>query len=182
MLYVINLNVDSLLCVFTSLDVICSPNRIMVGKEVMLWTAKKTGEYSSDYESKPIGSVIEVEGLQKYTFKIEKDTKADKLRVIIEDRINRYSMQFDRPHKDKNNEFIIRGEGEQGTFSKGPVLRMELVHSESRGTPSALKILADKGNILKGKKDVFHDDILISDADANRLKRYFQENFVASSN
>ncbi|HET7149256.1 MAG TPA: MBL fold metallo-hydrolase, partial [Candidatus Nitrosopolaris sp.] len=73
--------------------------RIMVGKEGMLWTAKKTGEYSSDYESKPIGNVIEVEGLQKYTFKIEKDTKADKLRVVIEDRINRYSMQFDRPHK-----------------------------------------------------------------------------------
>jgi len=42
-------------------------------------------------------------------------------------------------------------------------------------------ILADKGNMLKGKKDVFHDDILISDIDANRLKKYFQENFVASS-
>ena len=35
-------------------------------------------------------------------------------------------------------------------FSKGPALRMELVHSESKDTPSALKILADKGNILKG--------------------------------
>ena len=34
--------------------------------------------------------------------------------------------------------------------------------------------------MLKGKKDVFHDDILISDIDANRLKKYFQENFVAS--
>ena len=107
--------------------------RIIVGKEGMLWSAKETGKYSYDYENKPIGRVIEVEGLQKYTFKIEKDSKVDKLRVIIEDRINRYSMQFDRPHKDKGNEFIIRGEGEQGTFSKGPALRMELVHSESKG-------------------------------------------------
>lgn len=155
--------------------------KIMVGKEGTLWTDKETAKYSYDVENKPVGNVIEVESLEKYTFKIEKDSKVDKLRVIVEDRIKRYSMQFDRPHKDKNNEFIIRGEGEQGMFSKGPALRMELVHSESKDTPSALKILADKGNILKGKKDVFHDDILISDIDANRLKKYFKENFVASS-
>ncbi len=156
--------------------------RITVANEGMLWAAKEDSHLHEEENNKdPIGSVIEVEGLQKYTFKIEKDSKVDKLGVIIEDRINRYSMQFDRPRKDKGNEFIIRGEGEQGTFSKGPALKMELVHSGSKGTPSALKILADKGNILKGKKDVFHDDILISDFDANRLKKYFQENFVASS-
>jgi hypothetical protein len=156
--------------------------RITVANEGMLWAAKEDSHLHEEENNKnPIGSVIGVEGLQKYTFKIEKDSKVDKLRVIIEDRINRYSMQFDRPHKDKGNELIIRGEGEQGTFSKGPALKMELVHSESKGTPSVLKILADKGNILKGKKDVFHDDILISDFDANRLKKYFQENFVASS-
>ena len=156
--------------------------RITVANEGMLWAAKEDSHLHEEENNKdPIGRVIEVEGLQKYTFKIEKDSKVDKLRVIIEDRINRYSMQFDRPHKDKSNEFIIRGEGEQGTFSKGPALRMELVHSESKDTPSALKILADKGNILKGKKDVFHDDILVSDFDANRLKKYFQENFVVST-
>ena len=155
--------------------------KIMVGKEDNIWTDKESAKYSYDPENKLIGNVIEVEGLEKYTFKIEKDSKVDKLRVIVEDRINRYSMQFDRPHKDKDNESIIRGEGEQGMFSKGPALKMELVHSESKDTPSALKILADKGNMLKGKKDVFHDDILISDIDANRLKKYFQENFVAGS-
>ncbi|MGB8936521.1 MAG: hypothetical protein WCC17_15615, partial [Candidatus Nitrosopolaris sp.] len=92
----------------------------------------------------------------------------------IEDRINRHTMQFDKPHKDKNSEFIIRGEGEQGVFS---ALKMELVHSESKDTPTALKIKAEKDKILEGKKDVFHDDILISDYDANRLEKYFQENF-----
>jgi hypothetical protein len=30
---------------------------------------------------------------------------------------------------------------------------------------------------FKGKKDVFHDDILIKGMDAQKLKRYFEENF-----
>ncbi len=89
-------------------------------------------------------------------------------------------MQFDKPHKDKDKELIIRGEGEQGVFSRGPTLKMELVHSESKNTPNALKIWVDRAKILKGKKIVFHDDILISDFDANRLKKYFQENIVES--
>ena len=91
--------------------------------------------------------------------------------------IARHTMQFDKPHKDKNSEFIIRGQGEQGVFSRGPALKMELVHSESKDSPAALKILVDKGKMLVGKKDVFHDDILISDFDANRLEKFFQENF-----
>ena len=57
---------------------------------------------------------------------------------------------------------------------------MELVHSESKDTPTALKILVEKGKILVGKKDVFHDDILISDFDANRLEKFFQENFSSN--
>ncbi len=141
--------------------------RITVASEGMLWTAKEDSHLHEENNNKPIGSVIEVEGLEKYTFKIENDKQERKLRVTIEDRINRHTMQFDKPHKDKNSDFIIRGNGEQGVFSRGPALKMELVHSESKGTPTALKILVDKGKILKGKKDVFHDDILISDFDAN---------------
>ena len=154
--------------------------RITVANEGMLWTAKEDSHLRKE-NNNPIGSAIEVEGLEKYTFKIENDKQERKLRVTIEDRINRHTMQFDKPHKDKNSEFIVRGQGEQGVFSRGPALKMELVHSESKDTPTALKILVDKGKILKGKKDVFHDDILINDYDANRLEKYFQENFVASS-
>jgi hypothetical protein len=33
---------------------------------------------------------------------------------------------------------------------------------------------------IKSEKDVFHDDVLISDLDANRLKKYLQENFLVS--
>ncbi|MFY9795316.1 MAG: hypothetical protein WBF33_14975 [Candidatus Nitrosopolaris sp.] len=139
----------------------------------MLWTAKENSHLNEE-NNNHIGNVIEVEGLEKYTFKIEKDSKAHKVRMTIEDRINIHTMQFDKPHKDKNSEFIIRGEGEQGVFS---ALKMELVHSESKDTPTALKIKAEKDKILEGKKDVFHDDILISDYHANRLEKYFQENF-----
>lgn len=39
----------------------------------------------------------------------------------------------------------------------------------------------ETGNILKVKKDVFHDDILIIDLDADRLKKYLQENFLVST-
>jgi helix-turn-helix protein len=56
-------------------------------------------------------------------------------------------------------------------LSRGPELRMELVTEQ--GTENAvLKISA-----FKGKKYVFHDDILINDMDAQKLKKYFQENF-----
>lgn len=154
--------------------------RITVANEGMLWTAKEDPHLREE-NNNPIGNVIEVEGLEKYTFKIENDSKEHKLKVTIEDRINRHTIQFDKPHKDKNSEFIIRSKGEQGVFSRGPALKMELVHSESKDAPTALKIKVDKGKILKGKKDVFHDDILINDYDANRLQKYFQENFVASS-
>jgi hypothetical protein len=119
--------------------------------------------------------VIQVEGLEKYTFKIENDSKEHKLKLTIEDTINRHTMQFDKPHKDKNSEFIIRGEAEQGVFSRGPALKMELVHSESKDTPAALNVWAYKDKTLIGKKDVFHDDILISDYDANRLEKYFRK-------
>ena len=142
--------------------------RITVANKGMLWTAKENSHLNEE-NNNPIGTVIEVEGLEKYTFKIEKDSKENKLKVTIEDRINRHTMQFDKPHKDKNSEFIIRGEGEQGVFSSGPALQMELVHSESKDTPTALKIKVEKDKILKGKKDVFHDDILISDYDAKGL-------------
>ncbi|MGC2684240.1 MAG: MBL fold metallo-hydrolase [Candidatus Nitrosopolaris sp.] len=151
--------------------------RITVANEGMLWTAKENSHLDEENNNNPIGNVIEVEGLEKYTFKIENDSKANKVRVTIGDRINRHTMQFDKPHKDKNSEFIIRGQGEQGVFSRGPTLKMELVHSESKDSPTTLKILVDKGKILVGKKDVFHDDILISDFDANRLEKFFQENF-----
>jgi phosphoribosyl 1,2-cyclic phosphodiesterase len=146
--------------------------KITVAKEGTIWVPK---EHSYD-ENIPIGNVIEMEGLEPYVCKIEKQNKEDKLKLEIEDRINRYILRFDRPRRDKNNDQLIHGAGETGMLARGPELKMELVTPSSHGEGSAaLKISA-----FKGKKHVFHDDILISDMDAQRLKKYFQENFVIS--
>ncbi|MFZ0513921.1 MAG: hypothetical protein WAM14_20105 [Candidatus Nitrosopolaris sp.] len=39
--------------------------RIMVGREAFLWTSEEIAKYSYDGENKPIGNVIEVEGLSR---------------------------------------------------------------------------------------------------------------------
>jgi hypothetical protein len=49
---------------------------------------------------------------------------------------------------------------------------MELIHSESKENPPAIKI-----SVSKGRKYVFHEEILINEADAIRLGRYFTKNF-----
>ncbi|MGC2572585.1 MAG: hypothetical protein WA364_13820 [Candidatus Nitrosopolaris sp.] len=150
--------------------------KITVGKEGMIWFGKETPKYSDD-ENVTIGNVIEMEGLDQYVCKIEKLNKENKLKLEIEDRINRYTLQFDRPKRDKNNDQLIHGTAETGMLSRGPELRMELVTPSTQGKENAvLKI-----NAFKGKKYVFHDDILINDIDARKLKKYFQENFDRSS-
>jgi phosphoribosyl 1,2-cyclic phosphodiesterase len=144
--------------------------RITVGKEGMIWEAKKNPEYVYD-ENTPIGNVIQIEGLDQYVCKIEKLNKENKLKLEIEDRINRYTLQFDRPKRDKNNDQIIHAAAEVAMLSRGPELRMELVTEQGK-EDAVLKI-----NAFKGKKYVFHDDILINEVDARKLKRYFEENF-----
>jgi hypothetical protein len=97
------------------------------------------------------------------------------LKLEIEDRINRYTLQFDRPKRDKNNDQLVYGSPEIAMLSRGPELRMELVTEEGKEN-AVLKI-----NAFKGKKYVFHDDILIKGMDAQKLKKYFQENFEKRS-
>jgi hypothetical protein len=144
--------------------------RITVGKEGMIWAAKKSPEYAYD-ENTPIGNLIQFEGLDQYVCKIEKFNKENKLKIEIEDQINRYTLQFDRPKRDKNNDQLVYGSPEIAMLSRGPELRMELVTEEGKEN-AVLKISS-----FKGKKYVFHDDILIKGMDAQKLKKYFEENF-----
>jgi len=144
--------------------------KITVAKEGMTWTPKKTPKYS-DNENIPIGNVIVIDGLNEYVCRIEKLNKENKLKIEIEDRINRYTLQFDRPKRDKNNDQLVYGSPEIAMLSRGPELRMELVTEQGKDN-AVLKI-----NSFKGKKHVFHDDILINGVDARKLKRYFEENF-----
>jgi len=147
--------------------------KITVAKEGMIWNPKESLKYSYD-EDIVIGNVIEIEALEKYVSKIEKQNKEDKLKISIEDSIKRYDMQFDSPRKDKNNDQLIHASGERGMLARGPELTMELVIRQSNEKELAtLKIRA-----FKGKKYVFRDDILINDIDALRLKKYFEENFA----
>jgi phosphoribosyl 1,2-cyclic phosphodiesterase len=149
--------------------------RIIVAEEGMIWTPKEElSDQKFDDKIAPIGKVLEIESLDRYILKVEKDDKNDKVKLMIEDRVNRYNLVFDRPYKDRND--ILRAQGEKGTFSKGPEMVIELVSSSTKTDASSLPNL--KIHVFKGKKDVFRDDILIEPHQALKYKQFIQENFV----
>ncbi len=71
-----------------------------------------------------IGEELIIESLQKYVVRFEKDNEKDKLKLMIEDRINRSDLSFDKPRKDQNYANIIHAEGEKGMMARGPKLTM----------------------------------------------------------
>jgi L-ascorbate metabolism protein UlaG (beta-lactamase superfamily) len=150
---------------------------ITVAKEGMVWTGKEQQQQQHqvyDDESAPIGNVLEIESLQKYILKIENMARDHKLKLMVEDTVNRFNFEFIRPSKDRNgNDDILYAEGEKGMMAKGPQLRMEIVPSTSQEESSTIRI-----KVSRGKKDVFKDDIYVSNIDAQRVKRFIKENFV----
>ena len=161
--------------------------RMTVAREGMIWdsntsaspieekTREKLQESSDQKTSAPTPQFIEIESLQNYIFKIENDPKADKLKVMIEDAVNRYNLEFNGPRRvestDDSESQVIVAQGVKGMLAKGPDLRIEIApRSENE---YAIKARASKGK----KKTVFNDEILISNTDAERLKKYIQENF-----
>jgi hypothetical protein len=94
------------------------------------------------------------------------------LKLIIEDRINRYDLRFINPQLDKNNNNILYAQGEKGMFAVGPQLNVEILQSESLGKgENSIRV-----NVFKKKKTIFRNDILINRRDADRLRGYFREN------
>ena len=148
--------------------------RIRVAEEGMVWTGKEDQRHE---EGSHIGKVLEIESLQKYILKIENADRDHKLKLIVEDTVNRFNFEFVRPVKDGNSDDILYAEGEKGMMAKGPQLRMEIVRAESQNESSTIKIRVSKG----AKKDVFKDDIYVNNTDAQRLKLYIKENFVAGT-
>jgi phosphoribosyl 1,2-cyclic phosphodiesterase len=150
---------------------------ITVAKEGIVWTGKQGQKESQGYddESAPIGKVLEIESLQKYILKIENDDIDDKLKVMIEDTINRFNLEFVRPIKDGNSDddYILNAKGVKGMMAKGPELRLEIAPSQEQEDFSTIKI-----RVSRGKKDVFKDDVYVCNRDAQRLKRFIKENFV----
>lgn len=160
--------------------------KITVAKEGMTWIAKSQEEQKVEGLEQPrqlssIGNVIEIESLQNYILRFEKGDRNDMLKLMIEDRINRYDLKFTSPHIDSSNDDILYAQGEKEMFSKGPELKMEIVPSSSSSSESLDKVEASKVriNVFKGKKNIFKDDILLSRKDTEELRRYIRENFVA---
>jgi phosphoribosyl 1,2-cyclic phosphodiesterase len=157
--------------------------RIRVAEEGMVWTGKeeeKEGQQQPQIvdESKPTGKVLEIESLQKYILKIENVDTDHKLKLILEDAVNRFNFEFVRPVKDGNSDDILYAEGEKGMLAKGPQLRMEIVRAQSQNESSTIKIRVSKG----AKKDVFKDDIYVNNTDAQRLREFMKENFATRIN
>ena len=153
--------------------------RIVVAKEGMIWTTKKEEKEQQQHqladENIPIGKVLEIEDLQKYILQFKKEDVDDNdLKLMIEDQVNRFSLEFSKLYKDQNSDDVLYAEPVKGMMAKGPELRMEIV-PQSQET-SIIRINVFKG---KKKKDVFKDDILVKSIDTQRLKRYIKENFIA---
>src|SRR5215218_9080561 len=159
--------------------------KITVAKEGMVWTAKSQEEQKVEGQEQPrqlssIGNIIEIESLQNYILRFEKEDRNDMLKLMIEDRINRFDLKFISPHIYRSNNDILYAQGEKEMFSKGPELKMEIVSSQSspdeeeEEASSIVRI-----NVFKGKKSIFKDDIPLSRKDTEELRRYIRENFVA---
>jgi len=164
--------------------------RITVAKEGMIWDSKrletkqeeekKIQVSSSDQNASTSPQFVEIESLQNYIFRMEKEDKVDKLKIMIEDRINRFNFEFDNPRKvviagdNNNNKDVLVAQGVKGMFAKGPDLRMEI-------TPKTENEYVISVRASKGKKNVFNDDILVNSTDAQRLKRYISENFMPNA-
>jgi phosphoribosyl 1,2-cyclic phosphodiesterase len=146
--------------------------RITVAKEGMVWTGKE--EQIGYDESALVGKVLEIESLQKYILKIENVDRDHKLKLLVEDTVNRFNFEFVRPSKDENSDDILSAQGEKGMMAKGPQLRMEIVPSKSQDESSIIRIRVSRG----AKKDVFKDDIYVSNNYAQRLRRFIKENFA----
>lgn len=149
--------------------------KMTVAKEGMVWKTKEQQEHEEIYDESTLGNTLEIESLQKYVLKIKKDDKEDKLKLTIEDSINRYDLRFVRPRIDRDNNSILYAQGEKGMLAKGPELRMELNEPQSSGGEFSHGIV--RINVFKGKGNVFKDDIHIGNLDAEKLKRFIAKNF-----
>jgi phosphoribosyl 1,2-cyclic phosphodiesterase len=160
--------------------------KITVAKEGMVWTAKSQEEQKVEGQQQEqprqlssIGNVIEIESLQNYILRFEKEDRNDMLNLMIEDRINRFDLKFISAHIDRSNDNILYAQGEKEMFSKGPELKMEIVPSSSESLDKVEEASVVRINVFKGKKSIFKDDILLSRKDTEELRRYIRENFVA---
>ena len=157
-----------------------------LGTEVSLNQNQNKSEHPSSQSNNPQGSnMVELEALQKYVIKIEKDDKENKLKLTIEDKINRYDLRFVHPHKEpakdtakaggKEN-YILKAEGEKGMLAKGPALYME-THPIILNDSADKEAFGVRVRAYKGKKDVFNDEMIFAKINGMKLNKFIEENF-----
>jgi hypothetical protein len=176
--------------------------KITVAREVMIWKPKydwylpsqeglenqNQNQQATENSQNDDNSVLELEGLQKYILRIEKDSKANMVYLMIEDKINRYDLRFVRPQKEFGDNYTsntsntadkekcgLRADGEKGMLSKGPTLEMKINAVKLRDSNE--EAIAVNIRAAKGKKDVFHDEIIVNRFDGIRLTRFINDNF-----
>ena len=132
---------------------------IKVAKEGMTWSPQGELEEAEG----PMGPRIEVDALDKHIFSIEK-IQDGKVALTIEDSINSLTSEFINPKLEGSS---LHGEGTKSMMMKGPELNLSV-------SGNTVRI-----NITKGKKQVFAEDLQVSEKDSKKLLRYLQENFAA---
>ena len=132
---------------------------IKVAKEGMTWSP----QIEVEEEEGPLGPRIEVDALDKHIFSIEKMQDA-KVALTVEDSINRLTTEFINPKFEGSS---LHGDGMKSMMMKGPELNLSI-----SGTTVRI-------DITKGKKQVFAEDLQVTEKDSKKLIRYLQENFAA---
>lgn len=132
---------------------------IKVAMEGMTWSPQIELEEADG----PMGPKIEVDALDKHIFSIEK-MQDGKVALTIEDNINSLTSEFINPKLEGSS---LHGEGTKSMMMKGPELNLSV-------SGNTVRI-----DITKGKKQVFAEDLQVSEKDSKKLLRYLQENFAA---
>jgi hypothetical protein len=136
---------------------------IKVAKEGMVWTSPQEEDVPEELQDSPIGPKIEVEGLEKYLFSLEKMPDG-KLIFSVEDDINRLTSEFINPKAIAENS--LHADAIKGMLAKGPELQMTVIDGKVRV------------DIRKGKKAMFANDIAVSENDSKKLRKYLLENYA----
>lgn len=145
--------------------------KMKVAEEGVLWKAK-----ADDTEKDVVENFIEIESLDRYILRMEKDYENGLVKLAIEDKINRHDLRFVNPHLDLNNKNILYADGEKGMLAKGPELRLEIIpvgHTDQNQDPWAVDI-----DVFKGKKNVFKNRISLTKSDGNKLQNFLLDKYA----
>jgi phosphoribosyl 1,2-cyclic phosphodiesterase len=145
--------------------------KMRVAEEGMLWTSRV-----DHLEKEVIEDSVEIESLDRYILRIKKDFENEMIKLVIEDKINRYDLRFVNPHLDWNNKNILYADGEKGMLAKGPELRLEVIPLDRRDKNQAS--WAVDVDVYKGRKNVFKNRILLTNLAGRRLQDFLIHNYI----